>query len=157
MPYKNIEKRKEYAKLYGKTYRRNSNKRHEYNVKNRKHHAIWMKNYRKNPEVRQKEKVLQKKWYENNKEFLKSHRRETTLFYRSGMPRLGRILMLFTLGGCCVSCFQTNPFKLQIHHPFGRTTHPNIMIQLCGHCHRKLHWKIRKNGGNANAENNPET
>jgi hypothetical protein len=144
MPYKDKEKRKQYQKLYGKTHHRNPQQRHEYNVTNRKHHAIWMRNYRKNPEIKKKEKLLHEKYYEKNKELLNSHRRETTLFYRSGIPRLGRILMLFELGGCCVFTFETNPFKLQIHHPFGRKEHPEIMVQLCRHCHRKLHWILKR-------------
>jgi len=63
---------------------------------------------------------------------------EGRLFHRQGKGRFGKMRMLFELGGCCVFDFETNPFYLEICHPFGRSNYPDIMIQACRSCHKKL-------------------
>lgn len=40
--------------------------------------------------------------------------------------------------GICIYCGETNPFKLEVHHIFGREN-SNLPISLCGSHHRLLH------------------
>ena len=50
--------------------------------------------------------------------------------------------------GCCLICFESDPFKLQNHHPFGEKENPDFVIHLCANCHQVTHivpnWILSK-------------
>lgn len=116
----------------------------------------YMRNYRHtHPKVYQKELERNCAWKQKHPEYMKNYRskpeykllqRIRKLFKRWEKARIGRIEALFKLGGTCVLCFETDPFKVETHHPFGRIHHPEIMILLCRSCHRKTHenWDVQK-------------
>ena len=87
------------------------------------HHNRWLND----PEYRRKQ-------YETMKNF--------RLFKRYEENRLGKIEALIKLGGCCILCFETEPFNLEIHHPYGREKEPKVMVTICRSCHRKLDKRI---------------
>ena len=104
----------------------------------------WPKYYLKNKtKILKKNIVKCKKWREKHKEHCKMYQKEYQLFNRKEKARLGKMLMLFELGGCCVFDFETDPFKLEIHHPFGRKKFPDVMIQVCHKHHTILDHEKR--------------
>lgn len=76
--------------------------------RNREKILAKLKEKRKNPEVREKEKTSRKKYYENNKETVKAKQRERN--------KMVRLTVLEHYGGKCVCCGEDRYEFLAIDH-----------------------------------------
>ena len=74
------------------------------------------KEYRKNYHIINNQSIREKKWLH----------REHNLGYLDA-------------DGCCLICFEINPFKLHNHHVFGEKENPDFAIHLCANCHELIH------------------
>lgn len=91
---------------------------------------------------------------EYNRQYMEERRKDPTfrqaykesfsfrVLRRKNYTTYGKALALMKLGGCCIFCFEAEPFKVEQHHPFkndGKT-----IVSLCHSCHMQLHWDTDK-------------
>ena len=87
------------------------------------------------------DKQKSKDFYRNNPEYFKKYKEENHKQIRA-KHRECLFLMRAKGGylrgtGICIFCGEINPFKLELHHPFGREH--SLEIHECANCHRLQH------------------
>jgi len=118
------EKRRKHAKYMREYTKRKLKEDPEYREKLRKWSREGQRRRRNNnPKLQEKERIY-KLWHGHN---IKGKKR-----------RLRRIEALIKLGGCCVVCYEVDPFKLETHHPFKISEAPEFMVCVCTKCHNKV-------------------
>jgi hypothetical protein len=109
MPYKDLEEKRKHDKAYGKIYRQQHPEK-----RNKEHRATWLRNYRKTPEVKKKQKLLSKAWYVKNKQ---THKVTTANYYKNHNIHLYRVHKQWT---------KEHPKKLYEYNKKNRKNHPEI-------------------------------
>ena len=90
----------------------------------KKHAKELDKIYRASREARKRSGIRAKRYKDTHKE----QYRDYYLFKR-----------IKSSPGCCMVCFETNPFILENHHPFYEDD--EFTICLCDKCHDLIHWR----------------
>jgi len=78
-------------------------------------------------------------WSKQNKEKIKKCRQKRYGKNRNAVLERQReynFIKTFIKHGCCINCFETNPFLIESHHVFKNN---ELTIDLCVKCHSLIH------------------
>lgn len=107
-------------------------------IKTSKRRLKYIKEWRKRN--KDKVKAAQKRYYQNHPDY---HKIKVFLYGKYTVTKKGsrkgkktQTLGLLKGNGCCLICFDFNPFHLQNHHPFKES---EFQITLCAICHSEIH------------------